>query len=262
MCYKFYDSHDTWAAARKKCQTAADDKHGDLASVPDNKTNQFIRSLAKKRSMLGGLIDEDNNWSWADGTFWKYEQWAVKQPSGGEEKYLELFDPESGDWNDVAAEYDHPHGYICQYKGEDFHFTIVLYIDAVEPCKEGWRFFKHTGKCYIFIDSHLSWQGAQQFCKNYHVPHSAGLASVVDNETNIFLTSLSNKRALLGGYLNDDGEWIWVDGSYWKFEHWAEDQPSGGEERFLELFDPESGTWNDVPDEYPNIHGFICQYGI
>ena len=131
MCYKFYDSHDTWAAARKKCQTAADNKHGDLASVPDNKTNQFIRSLAKKRSMLGGLIDDDNNWSWADGTFWKYEQWAVKQPSGGEEKYLELFDPESGDWNDVAAEYDHPHGYICQYKGEDFHFTIVLYINAV-----------------------------------------------------------------------------------------------------------------------------------
>ena len=112
------------------------------------------------------------------------------------------------------------------------------------------------------MDNHLTWQGAQKVCKSYNVPHSAGLASVADNATNLFLASLANKRALLGGFLNKDGKWAWIDGTTWTFQLWAEEQPSGGQETFLELFDLKSGAWNDVPDEYPNRHGFFCQYGI
>ena len=111
------------------------------------------------------------------------------------------------------------------------------------------------------MDNHMTWQGAQQFCKNFHVPQSGcqGLASVADNQTNMFLASLANKRALIGGFLKD-GKWSWIDGTPFEFQTWNKGQPSGGE-NFLEM-SWRTGLWNDVPDDYPNKHGFFCQYGI
>ena len=92
------------------------------------------------------------------------------------------------------------------------------------------------------------------------------MASVPDSETNIFLSGLATKRALIGGRKVSSGKWSWSDGTKWDFESWADGQPSdeNGEEEeyYLELISPKDGQWNDVPLEYSNEHGYICQYKL
>ena len=84
--------------------------------------------------------------------------------------------------------------------------------------------------------------------------------------TRILPSGLATKRALIGGHKVSSGKWSWSDGTKWDFESWADGQPSdeNGEEEeyYLELISPEDGQWNDVPLEYSNEHGYICQYKL
>ena len=82
----------------------------------------------------------------------------------------------------------------------------------------------------------------------------------------ILPSGLATKRALIGGHKVSSGKWSWSDGTKWDFESWADGQPSdeNGEEEeyYLELISPKDGQWNDVPLEYSNEHGYICQYKL
>ena len=92
--------------------------------------------------------------------------------------------------------------------------------------------------------------------------NDGSLASVHDFATNAFIASLIPIRSVFGGYRDNEGSWRWTDQSEWNFEWWEKGQPSNndGNEQYLEMIGPEFGRWNDVPLNYEQQHGFICQY--
>ena len=126
-CYKLFHEPDTWYEAIHSCRWNADtdtwaDTDGDLASVPDRETEEFLIELAKSSVgfsdslWLGGQARKSNGtWLWNDGTPWNYTNWAPNEPNNGSgsEHRLELWWDQPS-WNDDdGSEY---HGYICQYQ--------------------------------------------------------------------------------------------------------------------------------------------------
>ncbi len=134
-------------------------------------------------------------------------------------------------------------------------------IINISECHLGWTHLNHTGKCYKHDPTKRNWTEALESCRSSSP--SSTLASVHDDTTNDFLTSLSggNEYTWLGGYQDDNENWHWADGSNWNgFNNWASGEPSnyGGSEDHLGLNFQSPGTWNDFSIEHQL--GSICQY--
>ena len=83
-CYKHFSEGKTWPEARKFCQ---DNFDGNLASIPDVATLQFMRKVADSRlidqGVLVGGVRQNGEWQWSDGTRWEWqgdEIWKSGQP--------------------------------------------------------------------------------------------------------------------------------------------------------------------------------------
>ena len=137
------------------------------------------------------------------------------------------------------------------------HGGGLQYFAASDACEKGWTYYAHTGKCYQFTsDRQSTWDDADKKCKS----KGGYLASILDEQTNTFLTSMiTAKRAFIGGYRKDEKSWAWKDGSFWGYTNWAEGEPnnSGLLETFAELY--ADGTWNDIPLNLDDTHGYLCQ---
>ena len=89
------------------------------------------------------------------------------------------------------------------------------------------------------------------------------LASVPDQETNTFLSSLVTRRrcAWLGGQRDRWGRWGWLDGTPWRYTSWALGEPRHGyrnnRKDFLVLWSDEK--WQAEKYMGPK-HRYICQY--
>ena len=133
-----------------------------------------------------------------------------------------------------------------------------------DSCMKEWVYFNHTKKCYKYFDAHLTWEDARNSCLKISLKEErdGDLASIPDGPTNVFMSSLINKRALIGGLKDIKDGWTWTDGTLWKYENWKIGQPSMNKEgeNYLELVSSEEGKWNNVPNRYNNEHGYICQY--
>ena len=123
-CYKYFSSQKSWSGAHSSCRALG----GDLASVTDLSTNEFLTSLTTARAWIGGRRNSDGTWgTWTDGTPWCYTRWYPGEPNNN--KYAEgsSFDTEDrlminigikrfgaqpGFWNDLAD--GRTNGYICQ----------------------------------------------------------------------------------------------------------------------------------------------------
>ena len=140
---------------------------------------------------------------------------------------------------------------------------LYLYIIG---CSEGWTKFNHTGKCYKYDAVKTSWEDALTACQLATENPSSSLASVHDKTTNEFLTSLSGGQSLawIGGYQDDQDNWLWSDGSpfseFWTLGLWYPNPPdnSAGKEDYLGINFDGPGLWNDFENAYPN--GRLCQY--
>ena len=135
---------------------------------------------------------------------------------------------------------------------------------------------EHTGLYYRFFQSTQSWTGALCSClASAPRGYSGNLASVHDNITNTFVTSLIPGAAWLGGYQNSNGTeepWRWSDGSAWDFENWKSGEPNnccGGVdnmfgEDYLAVDGKGNGMkWNDggVSNWWmDDDDGYVCQY--
>ena len=110
-CYKFVDEKISWTQAEAKCSSEG----GNLASVPDEATNNFLVSIAPKRAFIGGYKKSDNTWAWSDGSPWSFSKWYKGEPNnhGGSEEVVELI-TDYGAWFDVPRNHSFDRGFICQ----------------------------------------------------------------------------------------------------------------------------------------------------
>ena len=87
---------------------------GDLASSPDNQTNEFLTTLTSEYTWIGGYRSPkgSNSFHWTDGSPWKFTDWASGQPNniGGDQNSVAI--NWAGQWWDNADYLEYP--YICQ----------------------------------------------------------------------------------------------------------------------------------------------------
>ena len=119
-CYKYFSGHRNWGDARATCQGSLF-SGGDLASVPDQDTNDFLFSdeiTNGRRSWIGGQR-VGVEWTWNDGTPWDFENWSPGEPDNKHNRQAHLtinhWRPEK--WDDDY--YDSPgvRGFTCRTQG-------------------------------------------------------------------------------------------------------------------------------------------------
>ena len=127
-CYKHFPNGKSWKRARCSCKFSAPDNDGDLASVPNQETNDFLSKLATGNFWVGGYRNTFNEWSWSDGTPWTFESWSKGQPDDnrGYEDYVGFVDwnGEKGKWNDFSCEGRDGLSYMCHYPVKG---TFIIY---------------------------------------------------------------------------------------------------------------------------------------
>ena len=117
-CYKYFPHLLSWDDARAYCQDNVPYNVGDLASIPDAGTNDFLRTLVHDAHIwVGGLRDERSSWIWSDGTPWGYSFWFEGQPNngGGVQSNVAFNFYSSGKWNDEHKNIRN--GFVCSYRG-------------------------------------------------------------------------------------------------------------------------------------------------
>ena len=129
LCYKHFTEFLTWSEALEQCQAAAPNSGGDLASIPDEDTNEFLQSLTPKEAdvWVGGHRSSGNGeeWMWSDGTSWQFNNWFQGQPDnlGGVQTHLSFNFDNSGHWDDDFAFEEK--SFLCSHKG--LLHSIVYY---------------------------------------------------------------------------------------------------------------------------------------
>ena len=132
MCYKLTVDELSWDEADANCKHQG----GNLASVHDSKTSQFLRSLmpstivstSRLRVYIGGSL-RDGQWTWTDGSPWNFRDWAVGHPTTRpNDNYLQMMSwyPDGG-WSNAPNGFVtlDKYGFICQRKsGEKAEPTI------------------------------------------------------------------------------------------------------------------------------------------
>lgn len=111
--YHVFVERAGWKQARDKCMRLG----GQLVSIPDAETQEFVQQIAKGLHLWLGATDEKTEglWLWADGTEMKFTAWGKSQPDNlnRREHYLDLWD---GLWNDSAQNSPLNVGFICEWK--------------------------------------------------------------------------------------------------------------------------------------------------
>ena len=106
----------TWDNARTFCNENAPYNVGELTSIPDAATNDFLHTLIKDKDVwVGGYYDNiTSGWQWTDGTPWQLGNWDTDQPSNEGDKDHLAINLKSAKWWDmkITAKLH----FICQYK--------------------------------------------------------------------------------------------------------------------------------------------------
>ena len=87
-----------------------------LVSIPDLKTNEFVRSIMIGVKSWIALEQKNGEWIWPDGSSNSFKNWATNpnQPSGDGD-FAEIYS--SGKWNDLGEEWRgkrNLRGSVCQ----------------------------------------------------------------------------------------------------------------------------------------------------
>merc|ERR1712123_62570 len=126
-----------------------------------------------------------------------------------------------------------------------------------EPCSDGWT--QYQSKCYRFFTDRLFWFDARDACEN----QNGILASIPDASTNSFVMDLikdsTTSWVLIGG-IKFGGRYMWIDGTPWEYENWANNHLDTEDRLNIYANDNfENGTasfWNDLPCNGESSNGF------
>ena len=90
--------------------------NGDLASIPDQATNEFLTTLSTDISYIGASdAESEGTWKWTDGTTWGYESWFGGGPNNANNQdYGTINYGGAGLWDDQHDWHAQP--FFCQYQ--------------------------------------------------------------------------------------------------------------------------------------------------
>ena len=110
-CYiLFTTNRDSWNSSRSFCQNQY--SGGDLASITDRETNDFIKNTIKilTPTWLGGVRVNDK-WTWIDGATWTEFENSNMKENNRRQDYLAM--DRAYEWGDNVASVRLD--YLCQY---------------------------------------------------------------------------------------------------------------------------------------------------
>ncbi|XP_077057538.1 ladderlectin-like [Siphateles boraxobius] len=115
-----------------------------------------------------------------------------------------------------------------------------------EGCPLEWTDFGL--RCYKYFSQSVTWITAERNCQSL----GGNLASVHDQPENDFLLSLlpSSTRTWVGAHDGEqDGEWLWSDGTVYDYTNWCSGEPNNAvvPENCLEINWTFNRCWNDAP---------------
>ena len=109
ICYRLFDKASTWSQSKAACQAEG----GNLASILDIGTNNFIENLSKgKPRFWTGGFQTGSTWKWADNSAWSFENWPAGEPNGSGGECMVLNWDTNWDWNDHICQ--DTYGYVCE----------------------------------------------------------------------------------------------------------------------------------------------------
>jgi len=204
-CYKFFPSSEYWYTAHTICQGEG----GHLASVHSAEEDSILQSLASGNSFwIGGYYIGQVGWVWSDWSDFDYSNMLDASFLGclyqGDSNYG------SGWSSGYCDDYD-SNAYICQQDSsasETQTTTVVPDSTPALQCPKHWSSF--NGGCYKLFDSFETWDAAENICQG----EGGQLTSVHSEEEDSFLQSIATGSSFwIGGYPNNEGDWVWSDGS-------------------------------------------------
>ncbi|XP_067248798.1 ladderlectin-like [Chanodichthys erythropterus] len=128
-------------------------------------------------------------------------------------------------------------------------------VDLVIKCPAGWSSFGL--RCFKYFSQSVNWITAERNCLSL----GANLASVHNKPENEFLLGLlpsSSSRGWIGAHDGEqEGQWMWTDGTVNDFTNWCAGEPNGsGNENCVEINLSSNRCWNDLA--CAGQLGYIC----
>eukprot|EP00092_Neocalanus_flemingeri_P066723 GFUD01081324.1.p1 GENE.GFUD01081324.1~~GFUD01081324.1.p1 ORF type:complete len:513 (+),score=54.68 GFUD01081324.1:23-1540(+) len=114
--YRIFTSRLSWYEAKSACEG----ENGNLASIPDIETNNFIANLISCHHdivWIGGFQASGSEpWQWTDQSSWAFENWYSGEPNGISENCIEMIidGDDHGKWNDITCSGFVTRAYVCE----------------------------------------------------------------------------------------------------------------------------------------------------
>ncbi|XP_070543312.1 adhesion G protein-coupled receptor L2-like [Ptychodera flava] len=248
-CYQYNKVQVNFDLARAKC-------HADGAELPILKNpadNEFVRLLVLDThpsvydiwiGLIAVEIDSVRTFLWLDNSSVAgFENWFTisTEPNNmsGDENccFMVLGNGEWGDYKCTNSKY-----FMCVKNNT---------IDDDYLCESKWRHQRQH--CYKMVDSLSSHPDADTACDS---DFSANLATVLDAESNMLVTSFSASELIWIGLKREVGSYQWMDGTVATLEYtnWRDGVPSDAS--FCTYIEATTGKW--ITSTCTDPHKYVC----
>ena len=102
----------SWGEAHQHCKDEAQPSDGNLVSIPDRETEEFLARMSENQNFIfwTGARSENSVWTWKDGTPWNYINWFDGYP---DHLTCMIYHGKTGQWKTKPCLSLRP--FICQY---------------------------------------------------------------------------------------------------------------------------------------------------
>jgi hypothetical protein len=245
----------------------AESLNGSVASIHcenqnDDVVNDMILSSPVSQNFLIGLndINDEGQFVWSDGSSEVFRYWNTGEPNsyGGDEDCVEIYKT-TGKWNDVPCSNPNPAIYKLPEKPNGM--TCIPVVSCPSPPSSAPSLSQSPSTTPSLSPSSKPSSGSSFFCLNTEVLTFSSHLSKADslngsvasihcenqNDNVVNLSSPVSETIYIGlNDINDEGQFVWSDGSSEDFHYWNTGEPNNvGDEDCVEVYTT-TGKWNDI----------------